>query len=74
MGLLFPGHDRNLAMVDYIQMSQDLKLHYSSLNFVSNRVQKVETVKEIFAKNGGKPSDQSKQPNTGELRKMIQHY
>ena len=47
-------------MVDYVRMSQDLKLHYSSLNYVSARVNKVENLKEILAKSSGKTNDLNK--------------
>ena len=59
VGILFPG-EGDTAMVDYVRMSQDLKLHYSSLNYVSARVNKVENLKEILAKSSGKTNDLNK--------------
>ena len=71
MGVMFSANgDSN--QVDFIKMSKDLQLHYSSLNYVSSRASKVNKVKEIMAVNG-KTTD-LKSLNTAELRKMIQGY
>jgi hypothetical protein len=63
------GGDSNT--VDYVRMSKELQLHYSSLNFVTKRVKNVESLKEFMSKTG---KSDMKHLNTDELRLMIQVY
>ena len=70
IGKLFsPPEDSN--MVDYISMSKDLQLHYSSLNFVQQRIANVESLKQIVGRSG---KSDMKHLNADELRNMISSY
>ena len=53
IGILFPSHKKeSTGTVDFVQMSQDLNLHYSSLNYVDPTVLKVQNLKNMVAKRG----------------------
>lgn len=67
--LFAAAHDSSL--VDYIQMSKDLQMHYSSLNFVQQRITNVESLKQIMSKTG---KSELKHLNPDELRQMISVY
>lgn len=59
------------SMVDYIGMSKELQLHYSSLNFVQQRITNVESLKQIMNKSA---KNEMKHLNQDELRQMISIY
>ena len=59
--------------VDYNRMSRELKLHYSSLNYVSQPAHsQVESLKSVVT--AGKARKDLKRLNTDEVRQMIQGY
>ena len=67
-GVMFPAESGDSGKIDFIRMSRDLQLHYSSLNFVGQRASNLETVKEVMSKSG---KADRKNINTEELRNMI---
>ena len=67
IGMLF-SHDGDSASIDYVRMSKELNLHYSSLNFIQQRVQNAHSLKQILSKPGKMGKTDLKHLNTQELR------
>ena len=51
IGLLFACEDDN-NLIDFMKMSQDLQLHYSSMNYLNDTAMKIENLKSIMTKKG----------------------
>ena len=52
-------------------MSKELNLHYSSLNFMAARQNKIENLRDVLSKSG---KSECKSYSALEMRKMIQDY
>ena len=51
VGALF-GANGDTNQIDFVRMSKELSLHSNSLNYVGQRANKVETLKEMMNRSG----------------------